>query len=101
MIDAIQVVTTTTTRDEADRLALSLVRQRLAACVQVLGPIESTYHWESNVESQEEWLCLIKSRQSHFAALEKAILAVHSYHVPEILAFPAVLGSQGYLDWLQ
>jgi periplasmic divalent cation tolerance protein len=68
--------------------------------VQVVGPIASTYHWQGKVETSQEWLCLIKTRQSHYRALEEAIAEMHSYEVPEILALGVVAGSRGYLDWL-
>lgn len=100
MTDAIQVVTTTSNKEEAEKIAEALVGQRLAACVQIGGPITSIYRWQDNIERGEEWLCTIKTRNSHFAAVEAAIRQLHSYDEPEILATPIVAGSRGYLDWL-
>lgn len=100
MSDPIQVFTTAGSREEADRIAQTLVEQRLAACVQVTGPITSTYRWQGAIETGQEWLCLAKSRADLFPRLEAAIRRVHSYQVPEILAVPVVAGSRDYLAWL-
>ncbi len=96
----IQVVTTTARREEAERIARELVESRLAACVQIVGPITSTYHWLGKIETSEEWQCLAKTRSDLFARAEEAILRIHSYEVPEILAVPVIAGSASYLAWL-
>jgi periplasmic divalent cation tolerance protein len=101
MTDAIQVVTTTSSQDEAEKIARTLVERRLAACVQVAGPVTSTYHWQGRIESAQEFLCIIKTRQSHYLAVEDAIRELHSYEVPEILALPVSAGNHAYLDWLR
>ena len=100
MSEAIQVVTTVGSQEEAQKLAAALVAARLAACVQVIGPIASTYRWHGKLETSQEWLCAIKTLRANYAALEAAIRAAHSYQVPEILAFDVVEGSRDYLDWL-
>ncbi len=100
MDEFIQVMTTTGTRENARQIARAVVEKRLAACAQVIGPIESTYWWEGRVETAEEWLCLIKSRRDVYPTLAQAIREVHPYAVPEILAIPVVGGSKAYLDWL-
>jgi len=100
MPDPIQVVTTTASREDAERIARELIDERLAACVQVAGPITSTYRWQGAIESSREWLCLIKSRQDLYAELEAAIRRLHPYEVPEILALPVVAGNPAYLAWL-
>ena len=93
-------MTTTETEEEARRIARALVERRLAGCVQVLGPITSTYRWEGEVETAQEWLCLIKSRRDLYPELETAIRELHAYEVPEILALPVVEGDRRYLEWL-
>src|SRR5262245_31186032 len=100
MTGYIQVVTATNTKDDAQRIASAIVEQRLAGCVQVIGPIMSTYRWEGKIETAEEWLCLIKSKESVYSRLEEAIRDMHRYDVPEILAMPVTAGSRRYLDWL-
>lgn len=98
--DYIQVFTTTASKADAQAIADALVMQRLAACVQVVGPIMSTYRWQGQVETAEEWLCIAKSRGDLYAAVERAIRAVHPYEEPEILAVPVAAGSASYLRWL-
>lgn len=100
MTDAIQVLTTTSQQEEAERIARHLIQERLAACVQVAGPIHSTYWWQGQVETAEEWLVVAKTRQALYGQVEAAIRQVHSYEEPEILAVPIVAGSAGYLKWL-
>lgn len=100
MIEAIQITTTVDSREAAARIAGTLVERRLAACVQVLGPVTSTYWWEGKVESAEEWLCLIKTRSDAYEAVEAAIRTDHPYDVPEILATPIIAGHSHYIDWL-
>lgn len=100
MSEYIQVVTTTERKEDAQKIAHVLVEARVAACVQVLGPITSTYRWQGTVETAEEWLCVIKSREDRYQELERAIREVHPYEVPEILAIPVVAGNASYLQWL-
>ena len=97
---AVVVLTTAASREEADRISQALVERRLAACVQVVGPIESRYRWEDRVEVASEWLCLVKTTSESYDAVETAISEVHSYDTPEILALPVVAGSSTYLSWL-
>lgn len=96
----LQVITTTESREEAKLIASELLEERLAACVQILGPIQSTYRWKGKVETAEEWICLIKTREDLYKKLEKTIISLHSYETPEIVALPIVKGSPGYLQWL-
>ncbi len=98
----ILVVTTTTARkDEAETLAGELVSRRLAACVQIVGPISSIFHWQGKVEHGEEWLCQIKTRRDKFIELEAVIRELHPYDVPEILATPVAATSESYSRWLR
>lgn len=101
MTEIIQVMTTTSTREEAAKIAAALLENRLAACVQVAGPIESHYRWKGVLERSTEWLCLIKTRRENYAAVEEAIRTNHSYEVPEIIACPIDAGSEPYLAWLR
>jgi periplasmic divalent cation tolerance protein len=96
----LQVATSVGSREEAERLAAPLVRERLAACVQTVGPIRSTYWWKGEVETAEEWLCLIKTTDARYPALEARIKALHSYDVPEITAVEIAQGSADYLGWI-
>ena len=99
-MEFIQVMTTTGTREEAQAIARDLVGKALAGCVQIVGPIESTYRWRGAVETSAEHLCLIKTRKTLFGKVKAAIKALHSYETPEIIAVPVVCGSEDYLRWL-
>lgn len=100
MTEVLQVVTTLGRKADAQRLARHLLEDRLAACVQISGPIESTYHWEGRIESAEEWVCTIKTTVERYANVERMISKLNPYDEPEILAFPVQTGSAGYLKWL-
>jgi periplasmic divalent cation tolerance protein len=96
----IQVFCTADQREVADRIARGLVERRLAACVQILGPISSVYRWEGAIESAQEWLIIAKSRSDQYEPLQAAIRELHTYQVPEILAVPVVAGLPDYARWL-
>jgi periplasmic divalent cation tolerance protein len=100
MAEYIEVHTTIDSREAAQKIAETLVSRRLAACVQVSGPITSTYWWQGKMEQAEEWLCTAKTRRELYDQLEQAIREVHSYDVPEILAVKIVAGNADYLNWL-
>ena len=100
MTEAIAVVTTTEREEDAAAIAQALVEAQLAACVQVLGPVRSTYRWQGKIETAREWQCWAKSRRELYDEIERAIRRIHPYDVPEILALPIVAGSQSYLAWL-
>ena len=100
MTDYWQIATTTETKDDAGRIAAALVERRLAACVQIVGPITSTFRWEGKVQSAEEWLCVAKTHRDLYERVEGAIRELHTYQVPEIVATAIAAGSQSYLDWL-
>jgi uncharacterized protein involved in tolerance to divalent cations len=95
------VFTTCATPEAAKRLAAELVEQRLAACVNTLSGISSTYRWQGAVQQEQECLLVIKTTEARFAALEQAILERSSYELPEVLAIPVHAGSARYLDWLR
>jgi periplasmic divalent cation tolerance protein len=101
MSDYIQVVTTTERREDAERIARTLVEERLAACVQVTGPITSTYHWQGKIETAQEWQCWAKSRRVLYEQIEQVIRRLHPYELPEIIALPIVAASADYLAWLE
>ncbi|PKN06547.1 MAG: cytochrome C biogenesis protein CcdA [Deltaproteobacteria bacterium HGW-Deltaproteobacteria-7] len=97
----IQVLTTTETKEQAQRIARHLVEEKLAACVQITDTVESTYFWKGKlVEGSREYHCLIKTREDLFPQVETAIKKLHTYETPEIIAVPIVKGSKDYLQWL-
>lgn len=97
----VQISTTTGNKKQAEEIARRLVKAHLAACVQVIGPIESVYRWKGKIESTKEWLCLIKAKGLNFKKIEKEIKRLHSYEVPEIVAIPIIKGSGEYLSWME
>lgn len=96
----VQVVTTTETSEDAEEIARALVEQRLAACVQIVGPIRSIYRWQGQIQTSQEWQCWAKTRAERWDEVCEAIRRLHPYEVPEILAVPIEAGSDTYLKWL-
>lgn len=84
----------------ADRIAAALVEERLAACVNALAGVSSTYRWEGKVQRGTEVLLVIKTAADRFTALATRIRSLHPYSVPEIVALPLAAGSHPYLDWI-
>jgi periplasmic divalent cation tolerance protein len=100
MADYIQILTTVEKHEDAERIAQALVEERLAACVQIIGPVISIYRWQGKIEKTQEWQCWCKSRRDLYDRIEAAIRRRHPYQVPEILAMAVVAGSADYLAWL-
>lgn len=98
--ETLLVLTNLPDADSAHTLAEHLVGQRVAACVNILAPCTSVYHWQGAVESATEVPLLIKTTRAGYAALEAAIRAAHPYELPEIVAVPIELGLPAYLDWV-
>ncbi|WP_456373781.1 divalent-cation tolerance protein CutA [Thiolapillus sp.] len=85
----------------AEHLAQSLVERRLAACVNISNPVVSIYRWKGRTEKEQEALLHIKIPAAGWTALEQAILELHPYDVPEIIALPIGRGNPSYLNWLE
>lgn len=100
MGDAIVVMTTFDRAEAAQEMANRLIERRLAACVQVIGPVLSTYRWEGKLENAREWLALIKTRAEHWPKIEQYMRERHGYETPEILAVPVAAVSEKYMGWL-
>jgi periplasmic divalent cation tolerance protein len=101
MGEFIVVYVTVGSSAEAYRLACALIEERLAACVNLIKPVQSIYRWQGRVEQSEEEFLIIKTKRDLFAPLERRIQELHSYSVPEIIALPILEGSEGYLKWLE
>ena len=86
---------------EAAKLAHHLVSERLAACVNRLGPIQSTYLWQGDVHNDSEYLLMIKTRTCLVDQLAERVKTLHSYDLPEVIALPIQGGLEGYLDWVR
>jgi len=96
-----QVTTAIDEEAAAAELAGILVAERLAACAQILGPVESVYRWEGDVRHAREWLIVAKTTDARLPALTARIRALHRYEVPEIVALPIAAGDPAYLRWIQ
>jgi periplasmic divalent cation tolerance protein len=100
MTDKRLMLTTASSRNEAETIATELVSRRLAACVNILGPISSIYRWKGAVERAEEFLLLIKSTEAQTLPVQTALRELHSYEVPELISFRVEDGLEPYLAWL-
>ena len=84
----------------AERIAETVVGERLAACVNIVPGLTSIYRWEGQIQRDAELLLLIKTRRAVYPLLEARIRVLHPYQVPEIIALPIQAGSAAYLDWI-
>jgi periplasmic divalent cation tolerance protein len=96
----IVVLVTAGSADNAGLIARALVEERLAACANIVPGVRSIYRWEGRVVDDAEWLLVIKTERTRFAALEARVRALHTYTVPEVIALEVVEGSRPYLEWL-
>lgn len=98
--EALVVLVTVPNAEVADRLAAALVGERLAACVNVLSGVRSTYRWKGAVERDDELLCLCKTTRDGFPRLRARVVELHPYELPEVIALPIAAGHAPYLDWI-
>lgn len=98
---AILVMTTLPNRESAVRMAQDLIDAGLAACVNVLAPCTSIYHWQGKTESAEEFPLLIKTSSARYAELEQKIRQQHPYELPEIISVPIDNALPEYLHWIE
>ena len=96
----IVVFVTSKDKAEAQRIAQYLLKQKCAACVNIVDGIQSLFWWEGKIDQSAEVLLIIKSKKSLFRKIVSGVRAVHSYSVPEIIALPIAEGHQDYLKWI-
>ena len=95
------VYTTTSTKEQANKLALLITESRLAACVSVISDIQSYYYWQGQLEQAQEYQLMIKTHSLVVDKLNQLIHEHHEYKVPEIIVLPIMSGSEAYLTWLK
>ena len=100
MTDKVVIMVTAASRRECRKIARHLVEAKLAACVNVTGPVESIYRWEGKLTDEKEFLMLIKSTRELFPEIKAEISKIHSYHTPEIICLPIIDGSRNYMQWV-
>lgn len=96
----IVILVTASSKKEARKIASALVKNKLAACVNIVGNIESVFRWQGKVEAAKEALLVIKSQKAKLQATIKLVRSLHSYDVPEVIALPIVGGYKRYLEWI-
>jgi periplasmic divalent cation tolerance protein len=101
MVQAVVVLVTCGSEEEAVKIAHSLVEERLAACVNFISPVRSIYRWEGKIWDEKEWILIIKTQKKRFEEVEKKVKSLHSYSVPEIISLQVVEGASSYLKWLE
>lgn len=102
MLNAIVVLITAPSEEVGRGIAQALLDNKLAACVNIVAPINSLYLWQGDINDDEEVLLIVKSRAELFEqGLIPTVKEVHPYDVPEIIALPILLGDQDYLDWIE
>lgn len=100
-VDTVVVLVTVPSADEGLRLAKTLVEEHLAACVNVVPGVRSVFFWEGRLQEEAEALLVMKTERARYEALQRRILDLHSYSVPEILALPVESGSPAYVAWVR
>lgn len=100
MTDKRVVLSTTGSIEEARKIARALVEEKLAACVNIVSPLESVYRWKENIESAEEWLLIVKTTADASARARQRIKTLNSYELPEAIEIEITGGNAEYLDWI-
>ena len=100
MSERVVALTTVATAEDAERIARALVERRLAACVNVVPGVVSVYRWKGEVCRDEERLLVVKTRAEKLEALRDALVSIHPYELPELVALPVESGHGPYLAWL-
>ena len=100
MNKVIQITTTCDQREALERLAAQLIENRLAACVQIAGPIQSVYRWKGSIEKSDEWICTIKTFDRCSEEVVDTILNQHPYDVPEIITGEITGTHAAYHQWM-
>lgn len=98
--EAISVYMTAESMEEARRVASALIEARLAACVNILGPISSMFYWDGAVQEEQEVALIAKASRADFEALNRKVREVHSYDCPCVVAWPIAEGDEEFVNWI-
>jgi len=94
------VLVTTSSKEEAEKIALTLLNERLIACANIISPVHSLFWWQGKIDEAGEHIVLMKTRKDLFEKLSERVKTFHSYEIPEIIAIPIVEGFKPYIEWL-
>lgn len=94
------IMVTTSSREEAEKIATTLLERKLIACANILGPVSSRFWWQGKIDSAEEYMIFMKTKRELFDQVADNVKQLHSYEVPEIIALPIVEGAKPYLEWI-
>ena len=96
----IVVFVTASSKKEAQKIASRLIKDKLAACVNILDKVDSVFFWKAKTEKAKESLLIIKSKKEKLPKIISVVRSLHSYTVPEIIALPVIAGDKPYLRWI-
>lgn len=96
----IQIITSVNNKKVAYKIVKELLKEKIAGCCQIIGPVESYYWWEGKIENNNEWLIFIKTEKKKFEKVKEKIKEIHPYQIPEIISFEIFLSDKKYLNWL-
>jgi periplasmic divalent cation tolerance protein len=94
------IIVTASSKNEAEKIAKTLLEERLIACANIISPVQSLFWWQGKVNEAQEHIILMKTRKDLFSKLSERVKALHSYQIPEIIAIPIVEGFKPYMEWL-
>ena len=100
MTDFILILVTAESVEEAQKIAAALMEEKLVACANIVPGVKSRFFWKGKVESADEVLIILKTRETHFQRIAEIVKEKHSYEVPEIVAFNIAMGDEKYLNWI-
>jgi periplasmic divalent cation tolerance protein len=98
--DYVIVLVTAANREEAEKILKALLNEKMIACANIIGPVNSLFWWHEKIESAQEYVLLMKTRSEMFEKLAEKVKTLHSYEVPEIIAIQIIHGFKPYLEWL-
>ena len=94
------IAITSAPQDDAENIARAIIDEKLAACVQILGPATSFYWWKGEVQKDAEAIMLLKTKECRIQEIKQRIESIHPYDIPELLFLPILDGLPGYFDWI-